>query len=90
MISVSDTSSKLLSMDKLKGILDRLPASVRHSLIAFAASLLAWAGTAVLDIQIQGNTILTGVVVSAASTIVTQITLWFTPISEQYGVGSKE
>lgn len=77
-------------MNKIKGFLDRLPAPVRHSLIAFFASLLAWAGTAVLDISIEGNTILTGVVVSAASTIVTQITLWYTPLVEQYGVGSKE
>lgn len=77
-------------MDKIKGILDRLPAPVRHSLIAFAASMLAWAGTAVLDIQIEGNAILTGVVVSAASTAVTQITLWFTPLLDQYGVGAKE
>lgn len=69
-------------------MLDKLPASVRHTAIAFGAALLSWAAIAVMNIEIEGNVILTGVVTSFGSALITQLTLWFTPLVKQYGVGS--
>lgn len=75
-------------MNNAKAILDRLPAAVRHALLLFIGALLSWAATAVAGITIQDNPILTGVLVSAGTSIVGTATLWFTKLTEQYGVGS--
>lgn len=75
-------------MDKTKAILDRLPAAVRHALLVFAGSLLAWAASAVTDIQIADNPVLTGVIVSAGTSVVATATLWFSKLTRQYGVGA--
>lgn len=74
----------------VKGLLDKLPASVRHTLLMFVASLLAWAATAATEFQIADNPVLTGVVVSAATSLVATATLWFTRLTKQYGIGSEE
>lgn len=73
-----------------QGLLDRLPASVRHTLLVFIGSLLAWAASTITNIQIADNPILTGVVVSAGTSVVATITLWFTRATKQYGVGSDD
>ena len=74
----------------LTGVLDRMPASVRHTLLMFVASMLSWAATAAAGIQIDSNPVLTGVVVSAATSLVGTATLWFTKLTQQYGVGSSQ
>lgn len=80
-----------MSVDKnLKGLLDRLPPAVRHTLLMFVASMLSWAATAAAGIEIAGNPVLTGVVVSAGTSLVATATLWFTKLTKQYGVGSDE
>ena len=73
----------------LKGVLDRLPAAVRHTLLMFVASVLAWAASAATEFEIADNPVLTGVVVSAATSLVATATLWFTKLTKQYGVGSE-
>lgn len=79
-----------MSVEKsLKGALDRLPAAVRHTLLMFVASLLAWAASAAAEFQIADNPVLTGVVVSAGTSLVGTATLWFTKLTKQYGVGSE-
>jgi hypothetical protein len=62
-------------------MLDKLPAEVRHSLIALAAALVAWATTTVpaLDLP-QPLPVLLGVVVTMAAT-------YLTPLTKQYGIG---
>lgn len=80
-----------MSVDKhLKGLLDRLPAAVRHTLLMFVASMLSWAATAAAGIEVSGNPVVTGVVVSAVTSLVGTATLWFTRLTKQYGVGSEE
>ena len=71
------------------GLLDRLPAAARHYLIMFVASILAWAATAVLDLQVTGNPVTDGIMVSAATTGIAQLALWWTKLTEQYGTGAE-
>lgn len=75
-------------MNNAKALLDRLPAAVRHALLLFVGALLSWAATAVAGISIDSNPILTGVLVSAGTSLVGTATLWFSKLTEQYGVGS--
>lgn len=75
-------------MDKTKALLDRLPAAVRHAVLVFVGALLAWASTAVLNIQIDNNAVLTGVVTSAGTSAAATAVLWFTKLTKQYGLGA--
>lgn len=79
-----------MSVEKsVKGLLDRLPAAVRHTLLMFVASVLAWAASAATEFQIADNPVLTGVVVSAVTSVIATATLWFTKLTKQYGVGAE-
>lgn len=75
-------------MDKTKAILDRLPAPVRHALLLFIGSILTWAGTAITNLQVADNPILTGILVSAGTSLLATAVLWFTKLTKQYGVGA--
>lgn len=77
-----------MPVDKTKTILDRLPAAVRHALLLFIGALLSWAATAVAGIEIADNPILTGVIVSAGTSLIATATLWFSKLTKQYGVGA--
>ena len=68
--------------------LDRLPAAVRHALLMFVGSLLTWAATAVAGIQIADNPVATGVIVSAATSLVGTAALWYSKLTKQYGIGA--
>lgn len=74
-------------MDNAKALLDRLPAAVRHALLLFVGALFSWAATAVAGITIEGNPILTGVVISAGTSLIGTAALWFSKLTKQYGVG---
>lgn len=76
-------------MNALIPWLDRLPAAVRHTLLMFAGSLLTWAATAVAGFEIADNPVATGVIVSAGTSLLATATLWFTRLTNQYGVTTK-
>lgn len=79
-----------MNMDtKFKGLIDRLPAAVRHALLLFIGSLLAWAAAAAQGIVVSGNAITDAVISSAAVSAVGTATLWWTNATKQYGVGSE-
>lgn len=73
----------------VKGLLDRLPAAVRHALLLFVGSLLAWAAVAAQGAEIADNPLATAVLSSALVSIAGTATLWFTNLTKQYGVGSQ-
>jgi hypothetical protein len=70
----------------VKGLLDKLPPAVRHAVLLFAGSLLTWAAGAAAGVEVPGNAFATGIVLSAATSIVGTATLWFTKLTKQYGV----
>lgn len=74
----------------VKPWLDRLPAAVRHALLLFVGSLLTWAATAVAGVEVADNPVMTGVIVSAGTSLVGTATLWFTKLTKQYGSGQIE
>ncbi|CAB4218149.1 hypothetical protein UFOVP1608_11 [uncultured Caudovirales phage] len=61
-------------------MLDKLPAPVRHCLIACAGILLTYATTAV--------TTLPAPLPEVAGAVLTMVSLYFTGITKQYGVAS--
>lgn len=63
-------------------MLDYLPAPVRHSLIALAASLLSWAAHALPGLKLDAP------VAMIAGTAITIATTYLTPLTRQYGVGA--
>lgn len=75
--------------ETIKGALDKLPAAVRHALLLFAGSLLAWAAAAAQGLVVSGNAVTDAVISSAAVSVVGTATLWFTKLTKQYGVGAE-
>jgi len=73
----------------LKGVLDRIPAVVLHGLLLFVGSILTWAAVAAQGVAVNGNPVATAVVSAAAVSLVGSITLWWTNLTKQYGVGSE-
>ena len=65
---------------KGKNMLDKLPAQVRHALIALAGSLLAWA------VEAQKSWHLSAPVAAVVGTAITVAGLYLTPLTKQYGV----
>lgn len=62
-------------------MLDKLPAPVRHAVIALASALLAWAATSIHSLHVSPEL---GVILG---TIITIATTALTPLTKQYGVG---
>jgi hypothetical protein len=73
----------------VKGILDRLPAPVRHAVILFIGSLLVWAQAQARGMIVSGNPLTDAVISAAAASAVGTAILWFTNLTKQYGVGSE-
>lgn len=65
------------------GPLDRLPASVRHLLLAVLPILVSWLGTDVVP-RLQGH----GTLLAVATLALQVAGLWGTPVTRQYGAGS--
>lgn len=65
-------------------MLDKLPASARHLLFLLLPVLLAWASSDLLPV-LEGRFPQWGIIWAA----VTQGLLWATPLTRQYGAGSK-
>lgn len=76
-------------MGNVKGILDKLPAAVRHALFIFLGSLFAWTEIAARGLSTGQNPIVDAVVSSAALSAVGTATLWFTKLTKQYGRGAE-
>jgi hypothetical protein len=72
----------------IQGALDKLPTAVRHAVLLFAGSLLAWAAAAAQGAEVAGNPIATAVLSSALVSAAGTATLWFTNLTKQYGVGA--
>jgi hypothetical protein len=75
---------------KLKGILDRMPQSVRDALLLFVGALLSWASIAAAGVTVPGNPLATGVFASAAVSLAGTATLRWTKFTKQYGSGSED
>lgn len=73
---------------KLKGVLDRMPQSVRDALLMFIGSLLSWASVAATGVTVPGNPVATGVLASAAASLVGTVALRWTKFTKRYGNGS--
>ena len=61
-------------------MLDKLPASVRHSLIALAGALVAWGAESIHSLN------LSPAVASIVGAGVTSLTLILSPLTQQYAV----
>ena len=71
------------------GLLDKIPASVRHSLIVLAAAVLTTASQVFSNHQANGTDLTAADIAwGLGAAIVTQLLLWVTPLTTQYGVGS--
>ena len=75
--------------NKIKGLIDRMPAAVRHALLLFVGSLLAWAAAAAQGVVVTNNAVTDAVISSAAVSAVGTATLWWTKLTKQYGVGAE-
>lgn len=64
------------------GILDRIPAPVRHALIGLAAAFISYAAANYTTWGIAPA------VYPVLGALITVLGLWITPLTVQYGVGS--
>ncbi len=69
---------------KYVGTLDKLPAQLRHLIILVTPVALGWVTSDFLPWFNGRNPALAGL----AAALVTALSLWLTPITKQYGVGS--
>ena len=66
-------------------MLDRLPAPLRHLIIALISALLAWASTDLIPVLgKQGGT------AALIGALMTEVLLVVTPLVRQYGVGAPD
>lgn len=61
-------------------MLDKLPAEVRHAIIALAAALIGWATTALPMLNLPAP------LAAIAGAVITIGTIYLTPLTKQYGV----
>lgn len=71
------------------GPLDKIPASVRHTIIVLLAAVLTTASQAVANHQTEGGFTLTDALWGLGAAVITQLLLWVTPLTQQYGVGAQ-
>lgn len=64
-----------------KGLLDKLPADVRHSVIALAAALLSWGAKTLPSLHLPT------LVAVIAGPVLTMAMLYVTKLTKQYGIG---
>lgn len=67
------------------GMLDKWPAQLRHLVILVTPVVLGWVTSDFLPWFSGRNPALAGL----AAAIVTALSLWLTPLTKQYGVGSE-
>lgn len=70
-------------------MLDKIPASARHALIVLLAAVLTTVGQVFSNHQSTGADLtLSDVLWGLGAAVVTQLLLWVTPLTQQYGVGA--
>lgn len=70
-------------------MLDNIPASVRHAVIVALAAVLTTAGQVFSNHQANGTGLtLSDIAWGLGAAVVTQLLLWVTPLTQQYGVGA--
>lgn len=70
------------------GWLDKIPASVRHSLIVLLAAVLTTLSQVFAGHQGGDDLTLSDVLWGLGAAVVTQLILVITPLTQQYGVGA--
>jgi hypothetical protein len=65
-------------------MLDKLPAAVRHALIALLATLLAWGADALPNLSLPP------IATAVLTPLLAILIAWITPLTHQYGIGSGE
>lgn len=71
------------------GLLDKIPASLRHTIIIGAAALLTWGSQMLAQAQAHEDVDVTwqSIALGIAAAVVTKLLLVLTPLTDQYGVG---